>query len=148
MAPLGRQFDVKAPSAAFKAEWMSPSNYAFTVLLLVGGDVVSRALAQLAGGRITPVAFSFGISTSLTLSTECEQLTERHRLGFLRNLSYKLSHRREQTHARLRHTLHRNQHVQWAITVQRIVGPRSSDARLRVLDGGCCARQSSRTEGG
>jgi hypothetical protein len=60
MAPLGKQFDLDAPSAAFKAEWMSPSNYAFTVLLLVGGDVVSRALAQLAGGRITPVAFSFG----------------------------------------------------------------------------------------
>jgi len=57
-----RNFDLNAPSAAFKAQWASPSNYAFTVLLLVGGDVVSRALAQLAGGRITPVAFSFGMS--------------------------------------------------------------------------------------
>ncbi|KAF2195114.1 hypothetical protein K469DRAFT_648722 [Zopfia rhizophila CBS 207.26] len=55
-----RDFDLNAPSAAFEAQWMSPSNYAFTILLLLGGDVVSRALAQLAGGRITPVAFSFG----------------------------------------------------------------------------------------
>ena len=38
----------------------SPSNYAFTILLLLGGDVVARALAQLAGGKLTPVAFSFG----------------------------------------------------------------------------------------
>lgn len=66
MAPFYRHFlqsrdiDLNAPSAAFKAQWESPSNYAFTILLLLGGDVVSRALAQLAGGRITPVAFSFG----------------------------------------------------------------------------------------
>ena len=57
-----RSFDLNSASAAFKDEWASPSNYAFTVLLLVGGDVVSRALAQLAGGPITPVAFSFGVS--------------------------------------------------------------------------------------
>jgi hypothetical protein len=57
-----RTFDLNAPSAAFEAQWRSPSNYAFTVLLLLGGDVVSRALAQLAGDRITPVAFSFGMS--------------------------------------------------------------------------------------
>ena len=55
-----REFDLTAPSTAFKAQWVSPSNYAFTILLLLGGDVVSRALAQLAGGPITPVAFSFG----------------------------------------------------------------------------------------
>jgi hypothetical protein len=66
MAPIykhflqSRAFDLKAPSAAFAAEWASPSNYAFPVLLLLGCDIVSRARAQLAGGRITPVAFSFG----------------------------------------------------------------------------------------
>ncbi len=63
MAPFDRRdqdFDLNAPSAAFKGVWASPSNYAFTILLLLGGDVVGRALAQLAGGRITPVAFSFG----------------------------------------------------------------------------------------
>ncbi|KAJ4300843.1 hypothetical protein N0V90_002931 [Kalmusia sp. IMI 367209] len=55
-----RKFDTHTVSQAFKTEWSSPSNYAFTILLLLGGDVVARALAQLAGGRITPVAFSFG----------------------------------------------------------------------------------------
>jgi hypothetical protein len=57
-----RNFDLGAPSASFKAVWTEPSNYAFTILLLLGGDVVGRALAQLAGGRFTPVAFSFGMS--------------------------------------------------------------------------------------
>jgi hypothetical protein len=68
-----RSFDLNSASAAFKGEWASPSNYAFTVLLLVGGDVVSRALAQLAGGTITPVAFSFGMSLfyiRITFTTE------------------------------------------------------------------------------
>jgi hypothetical protein len=55
-----RMFDPNGVSQSFKNEWSSPSNYAFTILLLLGGDVVGRALAQLAGGRITPVAFSFG----------------------------------------------------------------------------------------
>ena len=61
MSPVpGRHFDASAPSTLFRTEWKSPSNYAFTILLLLGGDVVARALAQLAGGRLTPVAFSFG----------------------------------------------------------------------------------------
>ncbi|KAL9070494.1 MAG: hypothetical protein Q9157_005792 [Trypethelium eluteriae] len=68
MAPLmghlfARQssdFDLSEPLSSFSDEWSAPSNYAFTILLLLGGDVVSRALAQLAGGWYTPVAFSFG----------------------------------------------------------------------------------------
>ncbi|KAI1123845.1 hypothetical protein F5Y10DRAFT_251007 [Nemania abortiva] len=62
MAPIleNRAIDLNGASAAFRSTWSSPSNYAFTILLLVGGDVVSMALAQLAGGRLTPVAFSFG----------------------------------------------------------------------------------------
>ncbi|PNP86584.1 hypothetical protein FNYG_00076 [Fusarium nygamai] len=43
----------------FSQQWKHPSD-AFSVLLLLGGDVVARALAQLAGSRLTPVAFSFG----------------------------------------------------------------------------------------
>ncbi|KAK3650519.1 hypothetical protein LTR56_006224 [Elasticomyces elasticus] len=54
-----RKLDFKAPSNAFSAQWENPSDV-FSVLLILGGDVVARALAQLAGSRITPVAFSFG----------------------------------------------------------------------------------------
>ena len=61
MSPVpDRPFDASVPSALFRDEWKSPSNYAFTILLLLGGDVVACALAQLAGDKLTPVAFSFG----------------------------------------------------------------------------------------
>jgi hypothetical protein len=61
MSPIpDRPFDASAPSTWFRNEWRSPSNYAFTILLLLGGDVVACALAQLVGDRLTPVAFSFG----------------------------------------------------------------------------------------
>lgn len=56
-----REFDASAPTESFASEWSNPSNYAFTILLLLGGDVIARALAQLAGGPVTPVAFSFGM---------------------------------------------------------------------------------------
>lgn len=55
-----RDFNTSAPADSFSQEWSQPSNYAFTILLLLGGDLINRALAQLAGGWITPVAFSFG----------------------------------------------------------------------------------------
>lgn len=55
-----RVFNAGAPAIAFANEWSNPSNYAFTILLLLGGDVITRALAQLSGGMVTPVAFSFG----------------------------------------------------------------------------------------
>ena len=58
-----RDFDPVEPAAAFASEWTQPSNYAFTILLLLGGDVITRALGQLAGGLVTPVAFSFGTYT-------------------------------------------------------------------------------------
>lgn len=47
------------PSHEFTEQWQNPSDV-FSVLLILGGDVVARALAQLAGSGITPVAFSFG----------------------------------------------------------------------------------------
>ncbi|EXJ85220.1 hypothetical protein A1O3_05895 [Capronia epimyces CBS 606.96] len=54
-----RSFDPGAPSDAFRSQWKHPGDI-FTLLLIIGGDVVARALAQLAGSPITPVAFSFG----------------------------------------------------------------------------------------
>lgn len=63
MAPLlhlvRRAFNPGLPSSEFSEQWKHPSDV-FSVLLILGGDVVARALAQLVGSRFTPVAFSFG----------------------------------------------------------------------------------------
>ncbi|KAL8962642.1 MAG: hypothetical protein Q9193_000990 [Seirophora villosa] len=40
-------------------QWRNP-NDVLTVLLIIGGDIVQKALAQLSGGSFVPVAFSFG----------------------------------------------------------------------------------------
>lgn len=58
---LTRAFDV--PTAEFSLQWQNLGDL-FTMLLLLGGDVISRALAQLSGTEsfVTPVAFSFGKS--------------------------------------------------------------------------------------
>lgn len=48
------------PINAFRAQWTQPGDV-MSLLLILGGDVIQRALAQLAGSDlITPVAFSFG----------------------------------------------------------------------------------------
>ncbi|KAK5378695.1 hypothetical protein LTR11_004390 [Exophiala xenobiotica] len=64
MAPLSlglfrRSFDPGLPSGEFWTQWKNPGDV-FSVLLILGGDVILRALAQLSGSGITPVAFSFG----------------------------------------------------------------------------------------
>lgn len=52
-----------------KQQWIQPSDV-FSVLLLLGSEVVNRALAQLAGGMLTPVTFSFGRTQNcLTVSS-------------------------------------------------------------------------------
>src|SRR5271169_122998 len=60
------------PDSQMRTQWTNPGDI-FTLLLLIGGDIVQKALAQLVGVRIslskkgdgfgiplTPVAFSFG----------------------------------------------------------------------------------------
>ncbi|KAI6762455.1 hypothetical protein HG530_008435 [Fusarium avenaceum] len=54
-----RTFNPGQSSSGFSTQWKNPGDV-FSVLLILGGDVVARALAQLVGSRITPVAFSFG----------------------------------------------------------------------------------------
>lgn len=46
-------------SSRLASQWQNP-NDVLTVLLIIGGDVVQKALAQLSGGYFVPVAFSFG----------------------------------------------------------------------------------------
>ncbi|KAH6625477.1 hypothetical protein C7974DRAFT_396153 [Boeremia exigua] len=52
-------FNLHLPSSEFKDQLTNPGDV-FSVLLILGGDVVGRALAQLAGTGLTPVTFSFG----------------------------------------------------------------------------------------
>jgi hypothetical protein len=53
----------KTTTQEFNDQWRNP-NDVFSVLLIVGADVVNHAIAQLAGTWLTPVAFSFGTHTA------------------------------------------------------------------------------------
>jgi hypothetical protein len=61
LAPRYRaDFNLTTSAEAFHNQWILPSDI-FSVLLILGGDVINRSLAQLAGTPLTPVAFSFGM---------------------------------------------------------------------------------------
>lgn len=45
--------------AWLRHQWSNPSDI-FSILLLLGGDVVQRSIAQLCGHTFVPVSFSFG----------------------------------------------------------------------------------------
>ncbi|KAJ5834821.1 hypothetical protein N7447_000847 [Penicillium robsamsonii] len=59
ISKIQHTFSERLSASESAAQWRTPSDI-FSVLLILGGDIVSRALAQLAGSRFTPVAFSFG----------------------------------------------------------------------------------------
>ena len=69
-AIVSRAFGANPASGDFSAQWKNPADI-FSVLLILGGDVVSRALAQLGGSRFTPVTFSFGMDFLCSLSYVC-----------------------------------------------------------------------------
>ncbi|KFY88672.1 hypothetical protein V498_06700 [Pseudogymnoascus sp. VKM F-4517 (FW-2822)] len=74
MAPLllrllRRDYDPGVSKGEFSEQWSHPGDV-FSVLLILGGDVVGRALAQLAGSPVTPVAFSFAQHLLIVFSTE------------------------------------------------------------------------------
>ena len=75
MSPLisPRTFNPQVTSDEFLEQWTAPGDV-FSVLLLLGGDVINRALAQLTGSRFTPVAFSFG-ELVCAHSPSCPDLT-------------------------------------------------------------------------
>lgn len=56
---LNRSLNPGRTNEEFAAQWSHPADV-FSVLLILGGDVINRALAQLVGKRVCPVAFSFG----------------------------------------------------------------------------------------
>lgn len=47
------------PPSQVRKQWSHPSDI-LSLLLIVGPDVIQRALAQLAGTSVTPLVFSFG----------------------------------------------------------------------------------------
>jgi hypothetical protein len=53
------ELDPALTAAEFQLQWHNPKEVT-AVLLIIGGEIVQKALAQLTGGRIVPVAFSFG----------------------------------------------------------------------------------------
>ncbi|KAK2608628.1 hypothetical protein QQS21_002857 [Conoideocrella luteorostrata] len=56
---IPRDFNSSTAPEQFSAQWAMPGDV-FSILLIVGGGVIGRALAQLAGSRFPFVAFSFG----------------------------------------------------------------------------------------
>uniref|UniRef100_A0A0W0G0F7 Transmembrane protein n=1 Tax=Moniliophthora roreri TaxID=221103 RepID=A0A0W0G0F7_MONRR len=54
----GRRIDSQVPETIHEI-WKNPSD-TLSILLIIGGDIVLKALAQLSGRRLVPVAFSFG----------------------------------------------------------------------------------------
>ena len=80
MAPFvqhlfARELDPGVSSEEFRNQWKHPHDV-FVVLLILGGDVVGRALAQLAGSWVTPVAFSFGTTSLMSRTRKFPQDTD------------------------------------------------------------------------
>lgn len=60
--PLRQVFQRAADNSTasvLRSQWMNPTDVT-TVLMIIGGDVVQKALAQTTGCWYTPVCFSFG----------------------------------------------------------------------------------------
>lgn len=58
-SPVALEVMAAAAINEFRTQWTRPSD-TFSVLLIVGGDVIQLTLANLTGGIVTPIAFSFG----------------------------------------------------------------------------------------
>ncbi|THV03993.1 hypothetical protein K435DRAFT_817067 [Dendrothele bispora CBS 962.96] len=59
LSPLDGFIRRREPSQDLRFTWQNPSD-TLSILLIIGGDVVLQALAQLSGHKLVPVAFSFG----------------------------------------------------------------------------------------
>ncbi|KAG9234096.1 hypothetical protein BJ875DRAFT_424602, partial [Amylocarpus encephaloides] len=59
LSTVGAQTSSSSSSDLLSSQWTNPSDV-LSVLLIIGGDVVRKALAQTAEGFFTPVCFSFG----------------------------------------------------------------------------------------
>ena len=57
---ISRDFDPSQTAKEFTDQWIRPGDVS-SVLLILGGDVIARAMAQVAGYGPSTVAFSFGM---------------------------------------------------------------------------------------
>ncbi|KIY53631.1 hypothetical protein FISHEDRAFT_63306 [Fistulina hepatica ATCC 64428] len=84
-------------ATALNHQWRSP-NDVLSVVMLIGGDIIQRAIAQLAGPHLVPVAFSFGWVAyafsalmaafgdgRLMPPTDCPSIVVNAHTGFARN---------------------------------------------------------------
>jgi hypothetical protein len=106
-----RTFNPGETSVEFWTQWKNPSDV-FSVLLILGGDVVGRALAQVAGSPVSPVAFSFGKSGCNTPEFHNFDLIY-CRMGCLCYHRGRCSDRREQVDAPTRLRLQGDQWRYW-----------------------------------
>ena len=51
--------DTPSDGSILRSQWTNPSDV-LSVLMIIGGDIVQKALAETSGGLFTPVCFSFG----------------------------------------------------------------------------------------
>ncbi|KAJ5963874.1 uncharacterized protein N7479_003750 [Penicillium vulpinum] len=63
-------------AAALRQQWEEPADI-FTVLLIIGGEIIQCALGAVSGGTLTPVTFSYGwaayaLSALLSTMGECQ----------------------------------------------------------------------------
>jgi hypothetical protein len=65
---ISRHFDPSQVAEESRAQWIAPGDV-FSVLLILGADVIARAMAQVARSGPSTVAFSFGM---LALSSSHE----------------------------------------------------------------------------
>jgi hypothetical protein len=78
------------PSDEFSAQWTHPGDV-FSVLLILGGDVVGRALAQCAGGWLRPPSFSFGECPLLSLVHRRSSIEIMLTLGIIGWVAYSIN---------------------------------------------------------
>ena len=117
-------FNPGIPSGEFSEQWKHPGDV-FSVLLILGGDVVGRALAQFAGGWLRPPSFSFGefsASTTYSLGVRSDICQANKgiylRMGCLLDQRPRLRCGRKQAHASTRLRMHCYKWKEWILQVQ------------------------------
>ena len=90
-----------ATSLLLREQWSNPSDI-FTILLIIGGDVVQKAIGQLTAGPVpyfTPVSFSFGWVRRVVSTIDCLGTDTDMYPGHVRRFGNALSLRRQQIDA-------------------------------------------------